>query len=123
MVLFVLRASSELTLQTEKINDKVACVYINGMLFFGTQEKITGEVSSLIEKGFTKIVFSLRGVSQVDHSGAEELQSILEDCKAKGVRIALCGIQPSVEKMLDRVGIHYKEYSSALSARKAESNR
>lgn len=123
MVLFVLRASSELTLQTEKINDKVACVYINGMLFFGTQEKITGEVSSLIEKGFTKIVFSLRGVSQVDHSGAEELQSILEDCKSKGVRIALCGIQPSVEKMLDRVGIHYKEYSSALSARKAESNR
>ena len=47
-----------------------------------------------------------------------ELQSILEECRSRGVKISLAGIQPDVEKMLDRVGIHYKEYSSAISAAK-----
>ena len=118
MVLFVLRASSDLTIEVEKLNGNVGVIYINGMLFFGTQEKITATVNKLIGEGVNKMVFSLRGVSQIDHSGAEELQSILEECRSKGVKSSLAGIQPEVETMLDRVGIHYKEYSSAISAAK-----
>ena len=118
MVLFVLRASSDLRIEVEKLNGNVGVIYINGMLFFGTQEKITATVNKLIGEGVNKMVFSLRGVSQIDHSGAEELQSILEECRSKGVKISLAGIQPEVETMLDRVGIHYKEYSSAISAAK-----
>ena len=82
------------------------------MLFFGNQDKITNVVNKLTSEGYRKFVFSLRGVSQIDHSGAEELGSILEEFKSRGMRVALCGLQPEVEKMLERVGVEYKEYKS-----------
>ncbi|MDY4066285.1 SulP family inorganic anion transporter, partial [Bullifex sp.] len=112
MLLFVLRASSDLTIEVEKASKDTCAIFINGMLFFGNQDKITAVVNKLASEGFRKFVFSLRGVSQIDHSGAEELGSILEECKARGFKVALCGLQSEVETMLERVGVEYKEYKS-----------
>jgi SulP family sulfate permease len=82
---------------------KAKVVYITGPVLFantGVLEKVTAETA-----GCDTVLFSMRGVSLMDISGAQLLLSILEDFKARGVDIVLCGVPHLTRETLDRAGI------------------
>ncbi len=124
MILFVVKTRNEMTVKIEKpesVKDGVETrvVYIDGSLFFGTQEILTSEIEKLKNEGVKRIVFSLRGVRSIDHSEAEELETIFETSNAEGIEIRLCGLDENVSTIFDRLGMAFHKenaYSSVITA-------
>ena len=48
----------------------------------------------------------MRGVPQLDMSGAQALMSILQSLRSEGVDVALCGLPSSAMEMMQRSGIY-----------------
>jgi Sulfate permease and related transporters (MFS superfamily) len=122
MLLFVFRAKTELNIEINRVEDKnAAVVYVDGMLFFGTQDMLTETVDKLALDGLETLVFSLRGVPTIDHGGVEEFLQVCKNCKDKGIKVKVCGLQKPVETMFRRLEVD-KEigeenlYSSAITA-------
>ena len=124
MILFVVKTRNEMTIKVEKpesVSDGIETrvVYIDGSLFFGTQEILTAEIEKLKNEGVKRIVFSLRGVRSIDHSEAEELETIFETSSAEGIDIRLCGLDENVSTIFDRLGMAFHKenaYSSVITA-------
>lgn len=122
MILFVLRARSEMRIQVEdpEFDEITRVVYIDGSLFFATQERITATVNELKGQGVKRIIFSLRGVPTIDHSEIEELEGVFSDCKKDGIEYYICGLQDEVAHMFARLGVdkHFegRTYTSVVSA-------
>ncbi len=122
MLLFVFRAKNELHIEANNLDDKNATVvYIDGMLFFGTQDMLTEAVENNVKGDRTTVIFSLRGVPTIDHGGVLEFLEVARKCKEKGMNVKVCGLQRSVRTMFTRLGV-YEElgddnfYSSAVMA-------
>ncbi|MFA7188863.1 MAG: SulP family inorganic anion transporter [Sphaerochaetaceae bacterium] len=122
MVLFVLKAKSELSIEVDNVDERnAAVVYVDGMLFFGTQDMLASRVDGVIGSGVKTIIFSLRGVPTIDQGGIEEILQIARTCRASEVQVKICGLQGSVEKMFRRLDVYDaigKEniFSSAVTA-------
>lgn len=78
-------------------------MYITGSMFFGNCSKINDAISEL--EGYDEIIFSLRGVSAMDISCAQNLYEICGELKESGVKLSFCGIQPSVKEVMQRAGV------------------
>lgn len=122
MVLFVFRAKNELKIEFDEVKEKDATVvYIDGMLFFGTQDMLTASINNGLGEEKKAVVFSLRGVPTIDHGGVNEFMDVVRSCKAKGMDVKVCGLQDPVKSMFSRLSV-YKEigdenfYSSAVTA-------
>jgi SulP family sulfate permease len=109
MVMFVIK-SHKISIEVNDVaadfplkveNTKV--VYVDGSLFFGSQDMITREVEKLLNKKTERIIFSLRGVSTIDHSSVDEFTSIVEMCKKHHIEVLFCGVQSGVKSMFDRL--------------------
>ena len=83
--------------------DKTRVVYLTGPLFFGTQEKLTAAVHQL--ENIDSLIFSMRGVPNVDDSAIEELSALHEELQKNGVRVLFCGVNPNVKNKFDREGL------------------
>ncbi|MDY4611291.1 MAG: SulP family inorganic anion transporter [Sphaerochaetaceae bacterium] len=125
MLLFVVRSRDvriEVVEPTLSMDDKrTRVVYIDGALFFATQDKLPSLVDDLIMKGCRRIVFSLRGVPSIDHSEVSEITAIVRQCQAKGVDVLFAGLQPPVQRMFERLSLDElvgknQFYSSAVVA-------
>lgn len=127
MVLFVLHSVGDLHIEVDEAHIPRSPVptriaYIDGALFFGTQDKITRTVNKLRLQGVRRIILSLRGVTAIDHSEAEELENIFNECKENGIEIYLCGLHGDAERIFERLDMDfYKDnhYSSVVTCLEA----
>ena len=116
MLIFILK-SSNLKVDISDIDDKklgynerdvhsnIKIVYLAGPLFFGTQDQLTNKLESIEDlQNLRGIVFSMRGVPQIDDSAISELESLYAAFKANGTAVLFCGVHPDVIKTMDRAG-------------------
>ncbi len=87
----------------EKAHRNAFVTYITGSIFFGNAAKIREALETI--DSYEEIIFSLRGVSAIDTSGAQTLYELCEELKDSNIRVAFCGVQKGVREMLERAGI------------------
>jgi SulP family sulfate permease len=109
MVMFVIK-SHKISIEVDDVGkdfslkvNKTKVVYVDGSLFFGSQDMITREVEKLVLQKTERIIFSLRGVPTIDHSSVEEFTSIVEMCKKHHIEVLFCGVQSGVMSMFNRL--------------------
>lgn len=78
-------------------------VYITGPLIFSNVE--TAEVILDRAKGFDTVIFSMRGVSLMDLSGAQALMELVSSLKKRGADVAFCALPEKAMEMVRRSGI------------------
>ncbi|MDY0289052.1 MAG: SulP family inorganic anion transporter [Sphaerochaeta sp.] len=109
MIMFVIKSnkiSIEIDDVTKDLLDtsrKTKVVYVDGSLFFGSQELLTAEVELMLEHKVRRIIFSVRGVPNIDHSAVNEFVDIVKMCRDSGVEVLFCGVQPPVMHMFKRL--------------------
>ena len=79
-------------------------IYITGPLFFGNAEKLFEHVYGELEDS-KRLIFSMRGVSGIDSTGAEVILDIVRECDSKHVSVTICGLSDMVRKRLDTAGV------------------
>lgn len=79
-------------------------IYVTGPLFFGSAEKLTEPVRKAMQKS-EKLIFSMRGVSGIDTTGAEVILDLVQECRAENVEVIFCGLNDRMRKWLDQVGV------------------
>ncbi len=79
-------------------------IYMTGPLFFGNAEKLFEQVRADI-KSSEKIIFSMRGVSAIDSTGAEVMLDVVKQCVSEQVCVIICGLRREVRNRLDIAGV------------------
>jgi SulP family sulfate permease len=106
MILFVVK--SGMTVDVSEVEgegmENVRIVYVEGPLFFGTQEKLFTELYKF-EPHIDTLIISMRGVPTLDESVIEEFASFFGNLHRGGINVNFCGIVPQVKKMFDRSGL------------------
>ena len=109
MIMFVIKSnkiSIEIDDVTKDLLDnsrETKVVYVDGSLFFGSQELLTLEVEQMLSEKVGRIIFSIRGVPNIDHSSVNEFVDIVNVCRANDVELLFCGVQPPVMHMFERL--------------------
>ena len=125
-VLFVTRQRLDMKIESEHVDSKdgkkTTFIYLNGALFFGTQEMLSEEIGKLRKKKVERIVLSFRGVSSIDHSEAEEIEEILSECEKDGIEIWFAALSDDAARIFRRLQIDFKNvrmFNSAVDAAEA----
>lgn len=83
--------------------EKTRVVYISGPILFANCRSMEDLPEQLA--GADTVLFSLRGVSHLDISGAQALLEQLDALRSRGIDVALCGVTPAAMEMMRRSGI------------------
>lgn len=89
-----------------KIADKhkdATVAYISGAMIFANSQTVA-DMEDKFASG-TSAIFSMRGVSYMDISGAQGFLEMIESLKAKDVQVLICGASTAAETMMERSGI------------------
>lgn len=78
-------------------------VYVTGAVIFANTEQISAVYDAVKEA--PAVIFSMRGTSYMDISGAQNFLQLLERLKNENKTIAVCGVSDSVCEMMHRSGI------------------
>lgn len=84
--------------------DNAMVAYITGPLLFAnipTLEQLPAHI-----EGCDTLLLSMRGVPQLDMSGAQTLMSILQSLRDEGIDVVLCGLPSAAMEMMHRSGIY-----------------
>lgn len=79
----------------------VTLVVPTGDLDMGTADQMKRTLSELIEKGQSKLVMDLTGVSYIDSSGLGALVAAMKQARAVGGNLKLCGLQEDVRSIFE----------------------
>lgn len=82
-------------------NARVA--YLTGAVLFANSEQIADMVSEF--DGRTAAIFSMRGVSYMDVSGAQTFLELIRALQEQQIPVYICGLSDSVHTMMERSGI------------------
>ena len=88
-------------LSDEYKNAKV--IYITGAVLFANTKMISGVAEELKEKDMA--IFSMRGTSYMDISGAQAFHELIEEFKKDNKAVYICGVSDSVKETMTRSGI------------------
>lgn len=77
--------------------------YISGAMIFANAQAIA-DMEERFADG-TSAIFSMRGVSYMDISGAQGFLELIETLKAKEIEVFVCGASTAVLTMMERSGI------------------
>ncbi len=88
-------------LSDEYKNAKV--IYITGAVLFANTKMISGVAEELKEKDMA--IFSMRGTSYMDISGAQAFLELIEEFKKDNKAVYICGVSDSVKETMTRSGI------------------
>ena len=88
----------------EKAHRGTTVLYVTGPVFFGNAEKLLEAARTALSE-CDQLIFSLRGVSGMDTTGAEAMIDIVRECRAANVEVKLCGLHDNARKWLDQAGI------------------
>ncbi|MFI3205921.1 MAG: SulP family inorganic anion transporter [Clostridia bacterium] len=78
--------------------------YITGAMIFSNTDLIE-EIPSEIEGTTDTILFSMRGVSELDISSGQTMYDIIKELQKKGVDVMFCGVTDKVYRMMQRTKI------------------
>lgn len=90
------------------VTDPVLCerysnaqvVYITGPMIFANTQAVADIATHVV--GADTVLFSMRGVSNIDISCAQTLRELIEGLRQSGVDVALCGLPSHSMKMMER---------------------
>ncbi len=82
---------------------KTMVVYISGAMIFSNTDSLD-EIPPHLE-GYDTLLFSLRGVSELDISSGQALYETVETMQKQGVDIMFCGVNEKVHVMMQRTKI------------------
>ena len=85
-------------------NSNAKVVYITGPMIFANTQAVA-DIAGKVE-GSDTVLFSMRGVSNIDISCAQTLRELVEGLRKKGVDVAICGMTTHAMKMMDRSDLH-----------------
>lgn len=97
--------TSRLAKAPEDTRELARCgvVYITGSLFFGAVDEFSTKMAEAYE--FDHVILSLRGMSNVDVSGAQAMLELCQSLVSQGKTVAFCGMADPVRMYFDRAGI------------------
>lgn len=78
-------------------------VYITGSVIFANTQMIEDIGNNVADK--KAVLFSMRGTSYMDISGAQAFLELLQKLKENNVTIGICGVSESVKEMMQRSDI------------------
>lgn len=84
--------------------DNAMVAYITGPLLFANIPVLEQLPSHL--DGCDTLLLSMRGVPQLDMSGAQALMGILQTLREEGIDVVLCGLPTGAMEMMHRSGIY-----------------
>ena len=93
------RAGIESTIKA----DSVQVAYVTGPIFFGAVDSFCHRFDEL--PACDRLVISMRGVPNVDVTGAKAVAEICEKLSEMGVSVSFCGVQDNVKLYLERAGV------------------
>lgn len=93
------------------VTDPVLCerysnakvVYITGPMIFANTQTVS-DIALKVD-GADTVLFSMRGVSNIDISCAQTLRELVEGLRKKGVDVAVCGLPSHAMKMMQRTDL------------------
>jgi mannitol/fructose-specific phosphotransferase system IIA component (Ntr-type)/anti-anti-sigma regulatory factor len=84
---------------------KVSVFGIEGPLFFGAVKSFSREITNAAPNA---LILDMKGVSIIDQSGAQAIETIIQRMKSKKKTVLLCGMRPEIRKTLHALGIVQK---------------
>ncbi len=78
--------------------------YITGAMIFSNMDALE-DIPNHLEEDTDTLLFSMRGVSELDISSGQALYELIEILQGKGVDIMFCGLSPKVQTMMERTMI------------------
>ena len=85
------------------VYDHAEVVYITGAVIFANTQIITDMAQRLAGK--SAVLFSMRGASYMDISGAQAFLELLQALREKEMPVYICGVSDRVKEMMERSGI------------------
>ena len=85
------------------VYDNAEVVYITGTILFANT-KMIGDIATQLE-GKSAVLFSMRGTSYMDISGAQAFLELLQQLREKELPLYICGVSDSVKETMERSGI------------------
>ena len=79
-------------------------VYITGPVIFANTQSIE-DIPKSLGDGCDTVLFSMRGVSHMDISGAQTLLELIRSFHAQGIDVALCGLPRGTMEVMRQSGI------------------
>jgi len=92
----------------DKLNrrySKAEVVYITGTVIFANTNSIE-DIADNLRKDTDTAIFSMRGVSYMDISGAQALQTLINQLINKNIDVVFCALSNSAMEMMKRSGIY-----------------
>jgi SulP family sulfate permease len=84
---------------------KDTCViYIAGPVFFANVQSIE-DITYMVDGRFNTVIFSMRGASHLDVSGAQAIHGVIEKLKENKMDVIVCGLSQDARNIFDRSGI------------------
>ncbi len=90
----------------EPVNEKYSnakVVYITGAILFANAKMLSNIISE--SEGKSAVIFSMRGTSYMDISGAQVFSELLLELKNEGKVVCMCGVSDGVKEVMSRSGI------------------
>lgn len=81
----------------------MAVAYITGPMFFANIDQWNNKIAGIPERNF--LILSMRGVPNIDISGAQAVLALCQGYKQKGNDVAFCGVCSAVHDFLNRAGV------------------
>lgn len=87
----------------DEIYNNAEVAYITGAVIFANTQMISDMAEHFQDK--SAVLFSMRGTSYMDISGAQAFLELVEALKEKEISVSICGVSDTVREMMDKSGI------------------
>ncbi len=87
----------------EKKHSRSFVVYITGPIIFANTQKIEEIIEKIEDCDI--LLFSMRGSSHIDISGAMAFLELLNELKKRGIDVMICGLSDNAKEIMRRAGI------------------
>lgn len=109
--------SDHLDMDTEHqyLGEHIAIYRIDGSIFFGAAQRFLDELTEISD--VRVVILRMSGVTVLDSTGAQALDSVIEDLNSRGMTVILKGLRPEHEKLLTALGVTSREDSKCVNCR------
>jgi SulP family sulfate permease len=99
----------EFEIREELLNDNLsglALVHIEGDLYFGSAADLEEKLHKVLADPYSKVcILRLKRINVVDISAFEVVENFIAVAQKRGKQILLCGVEPTMKRFLDKLGI------------------
>ncbi len=89
--------------EISEVHKNAMVAYICGSIIFANAQAISDMEEKVADK--SSVIFSMRGVSYMDISGAQAFLELVESLVAQNVPVYICAVSNSVMTMMERSGV------------------